>query len=85
MINEEDQRSDENELFINFNNNNSLTETDIVDIEVKSQLGHQIQIRKTKEGCWTFDKINSMKKTFFKTDELNGSSFVKNSLRSSAN
>ena len=39
-INEEDQRSDEIELFINLNINNNLTETDINNIDVKSQLEH---------------------------------------------
>ena len=43
MINEEDQRSDETELFINLNINNNLTETDINYIDVQSQLEHQIQ------------------------------------------
>ena len=35
-INEEDQRSNEIELFINLNNNNNSTETDINDFDVKS-------------------------------------------------
>ena len=37
-VNEEDQRSDEFELFINLNINNNLTEIDISNIDVKSQL-----------------------------------------------
>ena len=68
-INEEDQRSDEIELFINLNINNNLTETDINDVDVKSQLEHQIQIQETKESGWIFDKINSMKIRFYKTGE----------------
>ena len=60
-IKEEDQRSDEIELFINLNINNNLTETDINDTDVKSQLEHQIQIQETKESGWIFDKINAMK------------------------
>ena len=36
-INEEDQRSDEIELFINLNIKNNLTETDNIKIDVKSQ------------------------------------------------
>ena len=66
-INEEDQRSDEIELFINLNINNNLTETDINNIDVKSQLEHQIQVQETKESGWIFDKINSMKIRFYKT------------------
>ena len=83
-INEEDQRSDEIELFINLNINNNLTEIDINYIDVKSQLEHQIQVEETKESGWIFDKINSMKIRFYKTGELNGSSYVEIPLRSNA-
>ena len=65
-INEEDQRSDEIELFINLKINNNSTETDINNIDVKSQLEHQIQVQETKESGWIFDKINSMKIRFKK-------------------
>ena len=71
--NEEDQRSDEIELFINSNFNNNLPETDINNIDVKSQLEHQIQIQDTKESGWIFDKINSMEIRFYKTGDLDGS------------
>ena len=47
-ISEEDQRSDEIELFINLNINNTLTETDMKNIDIKSQLEHQIQVQETK-------------------------------------
>ena len=64
--------------------NNNLTESDIDNIDVRSQLENQIQIQETKESGWIFDKINSMKTSFNKTGELNGSSYVKIPLRSSA-
>ena len=64
--------------------NNNLTETDIDNIDIKSQLDHQIEIQKTKESGWIFDKINSMKIRFYKTGELKGSSYVKFPLRSNA-
>ena len=83
-INEEDQRSDEIDLFINLIINNKLTETDINNIDVKSQLQHPIQIQETKESGWIIDKIISMKIRFYKTDELNGSSYIKNPLGSNA-
>ena len=83
-INEEDQRSDEIELFIKLNVNNNLTETDINNMDVKSQLEHQIETQETKESGWIFDKNNSMKIRFYKTDELNGSSYVKFPLRANA-
>ena len=50
--------------------------------DVKSQLEHQIQ--ETKESGWIFDKINSMKNKFFKTGELNGTSYIKIPLGSNA-
>ena len=56
--------------------NNNLTESDIDNIDVKSQLEHQIQVQETKEPGWIFDKINSMKVSFYKTTELNGTSYV---------
>ena len=52
--------------FINLNINNNLTETDIDNIDIKSQLEHQIQIQETKETGWIFDKINSIKIRFYK-------------------
>ena len=82
--NGEDQRSDEIELVINLNINKKLTENDINNIDVKSQLEHQIQILETKETGWIFDKINSMKIRFYETGELIGSSYVKILLRSNA-
>ena len=61
-INEEDQRSDETEFFTNLNTKHNLTETDIDNIDVKSQLEHQIQIRKkTKESGCMFDRNNTLK------------------------
>ena len=80
-INKEDQRSNEIELFINLNINNNLTQSDIDNIDIKSQLEHQIQIQETKGSGWIFDKINSMKIRFYKTVELNGSSYIKIPLR----
>ena len=44
-ISEEDQRGDETELFINLNINHNLTETDVNNIDIKSQLEDQIQIQ----------------------------------------
>ena len=83
-INEEDQRNKEIELYINLNINHNSTESDIDNIDIRSQLEQQIQNQETKESGWIFDKINSMKISFYKTTELNGSSYVKIPLRSSA-
>ena len=64
--------------------NHKLAETDIDNIDVKSQLEHQIQIQKPKEDGWIFDKIISMKIRFYKTGELDGTSYVRIPLRSNA-
>ena len=82
--NEEDQRNDSTELFINLNINHILTETDIDNIDVKSQLEHQIDFQETKESWWIFDEINTMKIIFYKIGELNSSSYVKIPLRTNA-
>ena len=83
-INEEDQRKNEIELYVNLNINHNLTESDIDNIDVRSQLEHQIQNQEMKESGRIFDKINLMKLSFYKTVELNGTSYVKIPLRSSA-
>ena len=83
-IKEEDQRNDETELFFNLNINHIITETHINTVDVKSQLEHQIQIQETKKSGWIFDKFISMKIRYYKTGELNESSYVKIPLRSNA-
>ena len=83
-INEEDQRDNEIELYINLNINHNLTESDIDNIGVRSQLEHQIRNQEMKESGWIFDKINSMKVSIYKSTELNGTSYVKIPLRSIA-
>ena len=83
-FNEKDQRYNEIELYINLKINHNLTEADIDNIDIRSQLEHQIEIQQTKESGWIFDKINSMKISFYKTIELNGTSYVKIPLRSNA-
>ena len=83
-ISEEYQRSGETELFIKLNTNHNLTESDFDNSDVKFQLERQIQIRETKDFDWMFDKISSMKISFYKISELNISKDVKIPLRSNA-
>ena len=75
---------DETELFINLNINQNLTQTDINNIDVVSQLEYQIQQQEMKDSGWRFEKINSMTIYFYKTNEMNGSNYIKIPLRSSA-
>ena len=81
---EDGQLFDETELFINLNINHNLTQTDFNNIDVVSPLEHQKQQQKMKDSGWRFDKINSMTIYFYKTNELNGSKYVKIPLRSDA-
>ena len=66
------------------NNNHKLTETDINIIIVVSPLEYQKQQQEMKNSGWRFDKINSMTIYFYKTNELNGSNYIKIPLRSNA-
>ena len=83
-INEEDQRYNQIELYMSLKINNNLTESDIDNFDVRSQLDHQIQIQELEESGWIFDKTNSMKISFYKTTELISTSYVKIPLRSNA-
>ena len=81
---EEDQRYNEIEIYMNSKINHNLTESDIDNNDVRSQLEEQIQMQELKESGWIFDKINSMKISFYKTTEMNGTSYVKIPLRTNA-
>ena len=56
---------------------------DLEEISIQSQLDTQMN-QEMKESGWRFDEITSMTIYFFKTKELNGSSYVKIPLRSSS-
>ena len=82
---DEDKRvSDETELFINLNINHNLTQSDLDIIDIKSPLDDQIQQQQMEDSGWRFDKINSMTIYFYKTNEKNGSNYIKIPLRSNA-
>ena len=81
---EDNQVSDETELYINLYINHNSTQTDTDNIDVKSLLENQIQQQEMKDSGWRFDKTNSMTIYFLKTGELNGSNCVKLPLRSNA-
>ena len=54
-INEEDRRNNDIELCINLKYNHNLTESVFQNLDVRSQLEHQIQVQETKESGWKFD------------------------------
>ena len=66
------------------NINQKLTETDINNIDGKSQLGRQIQIQQTNVWGWIIDKIISMRMRFHKTGEINGLKQIEVASRSNA-
>ena len=82
--NEDGQLLDETELFINLNINQNLTQSDIDNINITFPLEHQIQQQEMKDSGWRFDKLYSMTIYFYKTNEMNGSNYVKIPLRSNA-
>ena len=67
------------------NINQNLLEKDIDKIDIKSPLEHQSQAQEMKDSGWRFDKILWLRVCFYKTGEVDGRSYVKNPLRSSAN
>ena len=71
-------------LFIILKFESNLTESGIDNIDVTFEIERKIQRQEIKDLGWSFDKINSMTIYFYKTGELNGFSFVKIPLRSSA-
>ena len=82
--NEDNWILDETELFINFKINHNLLKSDIDNIDSKLSFDFRIHQQKLQYSGWIFDKTNSMTLYFYKTVEVNGTSFVKNPLRSSA-
>ena len=67
------------------NINQFSTKTDIDNIDIRSPSEQQTQNEEKKDSGRRFDKTNSVTKYFHKTNEMNGSSFVKTPLGSSTN
>ena len=81
---EDGQLLDETDLFINLNINQNLTQSDIDNINITFPLERQIQQQELKDSGWRFDKLYSMTIYFYKTNEMNGSNYIKIPLRSNA-
>ena len=79
---EDGQLLEEIEIIINLNINHILTQSDLDKIDIRSPLEHQIQQQEMKVSGWRFDKIISMTIYFHKTNEMNGSNYIKIPLRS---
>ena len=81
---EDDQLLDETELFINLNINQNLTQSDLDNINITFRLERQFQQQEMKDSGWRFDKINSKTTYFYKTNQMDGSNYIKIPLRSNA-
>ena len=79
---EDYQLLDETEIFIISSINHNLIQSDLDNINIISPLEFQTQQQEMKDSGWRFDKINSMTIYFYKTNEMNGSNYVKIPLRS---
>ena len=75
---------DQIELQIKLNNNHNLTESDFDKFIVSFQLEDRIQLQESEDSGCRFVKDNSMRIYIFKTTEMDGSTFLKILLRSSA-
>ena len=82
--NEDGQLLDETEFFINLNINQNLTQSDIDNINITFPQERQIQQQEMRDSGWRFDKLYSMTIYFYKTNEMNGSNYIKVPLRTNA-
>ena len=82
--NEDGLLLDETELFINLNMNYNITQSDIDNINITFPLERQIQQQEMKDSGWRFDKLYSMTIYFYKTNEMDGSNYIKIPLRTNA-
>ena len=67
----------EAEMSINLNMTNNLTQSKIDNVNNQWDLESRIQNLKMKESGWVFQRVNSMKISYFNTGNMNGSSYVK--------
>ena len=72
------------EMYISLKINHTLTKSDLDNLTINSQVESQIENQQMKESGWILDKLNSMTIYFYKTSELNGSSYVKKPLKNQA-
>ena len=63
---------------------NNLTQSEFDNINTQWTLEFRIQNIEMKESGWNLQRINWMKISFYKGGEINGSSYVKLPLKSSA-
>ena len=74
----------EAEMVINLNMTNNLTQSEIDNVDIQWDLEARKQNLEMRESGWIFQRVNSMTKSFYNTGKMDGSSYVKIPLRSSA-
>ena len=74
----------ETEMTITLSMVNNLTQSEIDNINFQWELEARKQNSEMKESGWHFQRVNSMTISFYNTGNMNGSSYVKIPLRSSA-
>ena len=74
----------EAEMTITLNMANNLTQTEIDNIDIQWDLEARKQNLEMRESGWNFQRVNSMTISFYNTGNMDGSSYVKIPLRSSA-
>ena len=74
----------EAEMTINLNMTNTLTQSEIDNVNVQWDLEARKQNLEKQESGWVFQRVNSMTISYYNTGNMDGSSYVKVPLRSSA-
>ena len=75
---------EETEMTITLSMVNNLTQSEIDNVNIQWEVEARKQNLEMKESGWNFLKINSMTISFYNTGNMDGSSYVKIPLRSSA-
>ena len=74
----------EAEMVINLIITNNLTQSEIDNVDIQWDLEAREQNLEMRKSGWIFQRVNSMTKSFYNTGNMDGSSYVKIPLRSSA-
>ena len=74
----------EAEMVVNLNMVNNLTQSEIDNVDIQWDLEARKQNLEMRESGWHFQRVNSMTISFYNTGYMDGSSYVKIPLRSSA-
>ena len=74
----------EAEMAVTLNMTNNLTQSEIDNVDIQWDLVARKQNLEMRESGWNFQRVNSMTISFYNTGNMDGSSYVKIPLRSSA-